>query len=66
MIVAGRDERGDGDAVAAAAARLGYPLLADPLSGGRHGETAIAAYDLLLRDPGFAQRVRARRGAAGR
>jgi 2-succinyl-5-enolpyruvyl-6-hydroxy-3-cyclohexene-1-carboxylate synthase len=36
------------------AERLGYALLADPLSGARHGTTAIATYDLLLRDPGFA------------
>jgi 2-succinyl-5-enolpyruvyl-6-hydroxy-3-cyclohexene-1-carboxylate synthase len=57
VIVAGRDERGGGASVASAAARLGYPLLADPLSGARHGDTAIATYDLLLRDPGFAERV---------
>ena len=30
------------------------PLLADPLSGARHGKAAIAHYDLLLRDPEFA------------
>ena len=30
------------------------PLLADPLSGARHGPAAIAHYDLLLRDPEFA------------
>jgi 2-succinyl-5-enolpyruvyl-6-hydroxy-3-cyclohexene-1-carboxylate synthase len=59
VIVAGRDERpgGAGEAAAQAAQRLGWPLLADPLSGARHGATAIATYDLLLRDPGFAQRV---------
>jgi 2-succinyl-5-enolpyruvyl-6-hydroxy-3-cyclohexene-1-carboxylate synthase len=51
LIVAGRDEGTLGVQVAAAAARLGYPLLADPLSGARHGETAIATYDLLLREP---------------
>jgi 2-succinyl-5-enolpyruvyl-6-hydroxy-3-cyclohexene-1-carboxylate synthase len=57
VIVAGRSERGHGlgDAAARAAQRLGWPLLADPLSGGRHGATAIATYDLLLRDPGFAE-----------
>jgi 2-succinyl-5-enolpyruvyl-6-hydroxy-3-cyclohexene-1-carboxylate synthase len=32
------------------AERAGYPLLADPLSGARHGPAAIARYDLLLRD----------------
>jgi 2-succinyl-5-enolpyruvyl-6-hydroxy-3-cyclohexene-1-carboxylate synthase len=59
VIVAGRSERGPGlgDAAARAAERLGWPLLADPLSGARHGATAIATYDLLLRDPGFAQRA---------
>jgi 2-succinyl-5-enolpyruvyl-6-hydroxy-3-cyclohexene-1-carboxylate synthase len=59
VIVAGRDERGDaGSQAATAAAALRYPLLADPLSAARHGATAIAAYDLLLRDPGFRDRVR--------
>ena len=37
------------------AARAGIPLLADPLSGSRHGAGAIAHYDLLLRDPQFAE-----------
>jgi 2-succinyl-5-enolpyruvyl-6-hydroxy-3-cyclohexene-1-carboxylate synthase len=59
VIVAGRLERDAavGPAAANAARRLGWPLLADPLSGARHGETAIATYDLLLRDPAFAARV---------
>ncbi|HEX3979040.1 MAG TPA: thiamine pyrophosphate-dependent enzyme, partial [Solirubrobacteraceae bacterium] len=59
VIVAGRAERDAqiGEAAARCARRLGYPLLADPLSGARHGETAIATYDLLLRDPAFAARV---------
>jgi 2-succinyl-5-enolpyruvyl-6-hydroxy-3-cyclohexene-1-carboxylate synthase len=59
VIVAGRLERDCvvGPAAANAARRLGWPLLADPLSGARHGETAIATYDLLLRDPAFAARV---------
>jgi 2-succinyl-5-enolpyruvyl-6-hydroxy-3-cyclohexene-1-carboxylate synthase len=62
VLVAGRDERSPshegtlGAEVAAAAQRLGYPLLADPLSGARHGATAIAAYDLLLREPDGAWR----------
>jgi 2-succinyl-5-enolpyruvyl-6-hydroxy-3-cyclohexene-1-carboxylate synthase len=51
VVVAGRDERGGGPDVAAVAGRLGYPVLADPLSGARHGPTAIATYDLLLREP---------------
>jgi 2-succinyl-5-enolpyruvyl-6-hydroxy-3-cyclohexene-1-carboxylate synthase len=59
VIIAGRSERGAslGDAAARAADRLGWPLLADPLSGARHGPTAIATYDLLLREPGFAERA---------
>jgi 2-succinyl-5-enolpyruvyl-6-hydroxy-3-cyclohexene-1-carboxylate synthase len=36
------------------AARAGIPLLADPLSGARHGRAAVAHYDLLLRDARFA------------
>jgi 2-succinyl-5-enolpyruvyl-6-hydroxy-3-cyclohexene-1-carboxylate synthase len=36
------------------AERASIPLLADPLSGARHGAAAIAHYDLLLRDPDFA------------
>jgi 2-succinyl-5-enolpyruvyl-6-hydroxy-3-cyclohexene-1-carboxylate synthase len=51
VIVAGRDEGTLGAEAAALAERLGYPLLADPLSGARHGTTAIATYDLLLREP---------------
>jgi 2-succinyl-5-enolpyruvyl-6-hydroxy-3-cyclohexene-1-carboxylate synthase len=55
-IVAGRHERDDGlgESLAAAAATLGVPLLADPLSGARRGPAAIAHYDALLRDPAFA------------
>jgi 2-succinyl-5-enolpyruvyl-6-hydroxy-3-cyclohexene-1-carboxylate synthase len=56
VIVAGRHERDDGfaEALPSAAAALGVPLLADPLSGARRGPAAIAHYDALLRDPGFA------------
>jgi 2-succinyl-5-enolpyruvyl-6-hydroxy-3-cyclohexene-1-carboxylate synthase len=56
VIVAGRHERHDGlgPALAAAAAAMGIPLLADPLSGARRGPAAIAHYDALLRDAGFA------------
>ncbi|MEA2144439.1 MAG: 2-succinyl-5-enolpyruvyl-6-hydroxy-3-cyclohexene-carboxylate synthase [Solirubrobacteraceae bacterium] len=60
VVVAGREEH-DGalaDAVVGFAARAGYPLLADPLSGARRGPAAIAHYDLLLRDPGFAEGMR--------
>jgi 2-succinyl-5-enolpyruvyl-6-hydroxy-3-cyclohexene-1-carboxylate synthase len=56
VIVAGRHERDDGlaEALPAAAAALGVPLLADPLSRSRRGAAAIAHYDELLRDAGFA------------
>ncbi len=39
-------------------ARNRIPLLADPLSGARQGNAAIAHYDLILREPGFAARHR--------
>ncbi len=56
VIVAGREERDPAAAPALAefAQRARIPLLADPLSGARRGPAAIAHYDLLLRDPGFA------------
>jgi 2-succinyl-5-enolpyruvyl-6-hydroxy-3-cyclohexene-1-carboxylate synthase len=51
VVVAGRS---DDPAVGVAAAQLarasGWPILADPLSGGRRGPAAIAHYDALLRD----------------
>jgi 2-succinyl-5-enolpyruvyl-6-hydroxy-3-cyclohexene-1-carboxylate synthase len=52
VVVAGRHERHEGFAQAAAAfaAGAGWPLLADPLSGARRGTAAIAHYDALLRD----------------
>ncbi|HUR83940.1 MAG TPA: 2-succinyl-5-enolpyruvyl-6-hydroxy-3-cyclohexene-1-carboxylic-acid synthase [Solirubrobacteraceae bacterium] len=50
LVVAGRDEPGL-EALAPACERLGWPLLADPLSGARRGGAAIAHYDALLRDP---------------
>jgi 2-succinyl-5-enolpyruvyl-6-hydroxy-3-cyclohexene-1-carboxylate synthase len=53
VVVAGRAERGpqlpDGFCE-----RAGLPLLADPLSGARRGAAAIAHYDALLRDSGWA------------
>jgi 2-succinyl-5-enolpyruvyl-6-hydroxy-3-cyclohexene-1-carboxylate synthase len=60
VIVAGRIERHPKLAETAAefAERVGYPLLADPLSGARHGPAAIAHYDVLLRDERFAADVR--------
>ena len=57
VVVAGRHERDTplGKAAAAASAALGWPLLADPMSGARRGGAAIAHYDALLREPEFAQ-----------
>jgi 2-succinyl-5-enolpyruvyl-6-hydroxy-3-cyclohexene-1-carboxylate synthase len=60
VIVAGRDERlpapgqqSSGEIAAAFAATMRWPLLADPMSGARRGEAAIAHYDTLLRDADF-------------
>jgi 2-succinyl-5-enolpyruvyl-6-hydroxy-3-cyclohexene-1-carboxylate synthase len=60
VLVAGRQERDSELAGVAArfAAAVGYPLLADPLSGARRGEASIATYDLLLRDPWVAAELR--------
>jgi 2-succinyl-5-enolpyruvyl-6-hydroxy-3-cyclohexene-1-carboxylate synthase len=57
VLVAGRHERDTplGQAAAAFCAAAGWPLLADPMSGARRGDTAIAHYDALLREPGFAR-----------
>jgi 2-succinyl-5-enolpyruvyl-6-hydroxy-3-cyclohexene-1-carboxylate synthase len=56
VLVAGRHERGSnlGAAASAFAQAAGWPLLADPLSGARRGDAAIAHYDALLRDERFA------------
>ncbi len=56
VIVAGQDrDEQAARRLASFAARVGIPLLADPLSGARRGPAAIAHYDLLLRDPEFAR-----------
>jgi 2-succinyl-5-enolpyruvyl-6-hydroxy-3-cyclohexene-1-carboxylate synthase len=56
VLVAGRHERPTplGQAAATFCAAAGWPLLADPLSGARRGEAAVAHYDALLRDSAFA------------
>ncbi len=60
VVVAGRHERHTplGEAAAAFCAAAGWPLLADPLSGARRGEAAVAHYDALLRDGAFADGAR--------
>jgi 2-succinyl-5-enolpyruvyl-6-hydroxy-3-cyclohexene-1-carboxylate synthase len=54
---AGR-RRAAGEAVARLAEALGWPLLADPLSGARRGGAAIAHYDALLRDAEWAAAIK--------
>jgi 2-succinyl-5-enolpyruvyl-6-hydroxy-3-cyclohexene-1-carboxylate synthase len=56
VLVAGRHERHPplGPAAAAFCEMAGWPLLADPLSGARRGDAAVAHYDAMLRDPVFA------------
>jgi 2-succinyl-5-enolpyruvyl-6-hydroxy-3-cyclohexene-1-carboxylate synthase len=57
VLVAGRHERGTplGHAAARFCELAGWPLLADPMSGARRGDAAIAHYDALLREPRFAR-----------
>jgi 2-succinyl-5-enolpyruvyl-6-hydroxy-3-cyclohexene-1-carboxylate synthase len=52
LIVAGSDAPRPAE-LADFAARSGIPVLADPLSGARRGQAAIAHYDVLLRSPEF-------------
>ncbi len=60
VVVAGRYERDTalGEAASAFCAAAGWPLLADPLSGARRGEAAVAHYDALLRHGSFADGVK--------
>jgi 2-succinyl-5-enolpyruvyl-6-hydroxy-3-cyclohexene-1-carboxylate synthase len=60
VVVAGRWERDRefASAVVRFAGLLGYPLLADSLSGARQGASAVAHYDLLLRERAFLDAVR--------
>jgi 2-succinyl-5-enolpyruvyl-6-hydroxy-3-cyclohexene-1-carboxylate synthase len=56
VLIAGRHERATplGEVAAEFARVASWPLLADPLSGARRGEAAVAHYDALLRDARFA------------
>jgi len=54
VVVAGQIE-GDADPVVALAERLGWPLIAEPLSGARLPGVALAAGQALLADDRFAQ-----------
>ena len=53
VVVAGWGADVDPPAVQRFAARAGWPVLADPLSGLRTGPSACVAYDALLRVPAF-------------
>jgi 2-succinyl-5-enolpyruvyl-6-hydroxy-3-cyclohexene-1-carboxylate synthase len=57
VLVAGRHERDTplGRAASAFCELAGWPLLADPMSGARRADAAIAHYDALLREPAFAR-----------
>lgn len=57
VIVAGRLTHKEGQAVAAWAAALGWPLLADIQSHARHGLTAISPAELALANPVVAARL---------
>ena len=52
-VVAGWGSGASPEAVERFAAAVGWPVLADPISGLRQGPHAIAAYEALLRAPGF-------------
>jgi 2-succinyl-5-enolpyruvyl-6-hydroxy-3-cyclohexene-1-carboxylate synthase len=54
VIVAGGCHGVNPAAIEALAARLGWPILADPLSGVRRSEFGIAHFDAILRHPAFA------------
>jgi 2-succinyl-5-enolpyruvyl-6-hydroxy-3-cyclohexene-1-carboxylate synthase len=62
LIVCGpQDDAALADAVTLLAARLGWPLLADPISGVRNGphyqDVVLASYDNYLRDPALSTRL---------
>src|SRR3954454_21215335 len=55
VIVVGGRSGVDSGAIEELAARLGWPLLADPLSGCRRSELAVSTFDSLLRHADFAR-----------
>jgi len=54
LFVAGWGAGVEPNTMTALAARLGWPVLADAISGLREGEPAISTYDALVRDAKFA------------
>src|SRR5438093_1617311 len=58
LLVAGWGAAVDAPAVGRFADAVGWPVLADPLSGVRTGPHAVSTYEALLRVPGFADACR--------
>lgn len=58
VVVAGWGSGAPGGVLSALARDLGWPLLADPISGARVGPNAITTYDALVRTPAFADAAR--------
>jgi 2-succinyl-5-enolpyruvyl-6-hydroxy-3-cyclohexene-1-carboxylate synthase len=52
LVLAG-DGTAEPDSLVRLAAQAGWPLLAEPSSGARHGGTALGSYQYLLEAPGF-------------
>jgi 2-succinyl-5-enolpyruvyl-6-hydroxy-3-cyclohexene-1-carboxylate synthase len=52
LVLAG-DGTADPDSLVRLAAQAGWPVLAEPSSGARHGATALGSYQYLLDAPGF-------------
>jgi 2-succinyl-5-enolpyruvyl-6-hydroxy-3-cyclohexene-1-carboxylate synthase len=52
LVLAG-DGAADPDSLVRLAAQAGWPVLAEPSSGARHGGTALGSYQYLLDAPGF-------------
>ncbi len=55
VIVAGWGSGASGGVIASLAKEVGWPLLADPISGARVGANAISCYDALLRSDDFSR-----------
>jgi 2-succinyl-5-enolpyruvyl-6-hydroxy-3-cyclohexene-1-carboxylate synthase len=58
LIVAGWGSDASAVAVDRVATAVGWPVLADPISGLRQGPYAVSTYEALLRSSGFAERHR--------
>lgn len=58
LVIAGWGADVEPDAVERFAAHARWPVVADPLSGVRQGPAAVSTYDVLLRSPAAAERLR--------